>query len=507
MTESKDKKKDPDLYKKAVKGGGWVFAIRVITQLLSIGRYILIMNILEVKDMGLLGIAFLMIQTLNTFSNTGFNVALIQKKNDARSYLNTVWTVGIIRAFVLFAILYFAAPIFVNLKNIPSQEASLTISVIRVLGMSFFIGALNNIGVIYFKKDLQFHKQFVFQILPNLIGIAVSVILVFVFENVWSLVLGRMSANIFRCIISYATHPFRPKFKLQVEKAKELWGFGKWVFGATIVSFLLTQGDDFFVWIYLDATALALYQAAYKFSNIPATEISHVISQVSFPAYSKIQNDIPRTRDAYFKIFQFSSCLSIPVAALIFILTPEFVTIFLKPEWYPMIPVMQMLAIFGMLRSLAATAGPVYQAVGRPDIVTKSSFVKLVFLAIIIYPLTQRWGIVGTCGAILIAEIMIRPTVLYLLTKLLKCGLLRFVRIVSFPLTATILMLSFLMLIKKLWPMPNIGGLIILALGGLAVYIMALVLLDCFFGYGIIKIIKEIMAAIAIPRSLKLNRK
>lgn len=489
-----NEKESPDLYKKAVKGGFWVIAARVLAQILSIGRYVLLMNILQIKDMGLLGISFLMIQTLNTFSNTGFNAALVQKKGESKSYLDTAWTVGVIRAFILFAILYFAAPVIVNLKDIPLKEASLTISVIRVLGLSFLIGSASNIGVIYFKKELQFHKQFILQTLPTLISIIVSVVLVLIYKNVWSLVIGRMSANVFRCIISYILHPFRPKFKFELDKAKELWGFGKWVFGATIIGFLLTQGDDFFVWVYIDATALALYQAAYKFSNIPATEITHVISQVSFPAYSKLQDDIPRLRDAYFKILQFSSCLSIPIAALIFILTPEFVTIFLKSEWHPMIPAMQILAIFGLLRSLGATTGSVFYALNKPNIGTMTNLAKLLLLAIIIYPSTLRWGIVGTSSAILLVGLFSQPINLFFINRLLKCNSVIIFRTLIIPFIAATLTLTLIILYKYFCPITNIIHFTIAALIGIVTYTLSLLTLDYFSKYGFFESLKDQIA-------------
>lgn len=489
-------KSESDLFARSVKGGLWVFAIRILTQVLSVGRYIILMNFLAVSDMGLLGVALLLMQTLNTFTDTGFNAALIQKNKSLTSYLNTAWTVGIIRAFVLFMILYTSAPYLATWK-VPLEKVSLTVWVIRVSGLSFFVSALSNSGTIHFRKELQFNKQFVMDVIPTFISIAITIILVFIYKSVWSLVLGRLSASIAKCTISYIIHPFRPRLSLDLEKAKELWVFGKWVFGAAIVGFLLTQGDDFFVWGYLGYTALGLYQAAYKFSNIPATEITHVISQVTFPAYSKLQNDIPRLREAYLKVLKMSASLSIPIAGLIFILTPEFVKLFLKPDWLPIIPAMQILAICGLLRSLGATTGPVFLAVGRPDITPKAALAMLSFLVIIIYPLTKKWGIAGTSLAVLAATIFVQPIAQYFIVRILRYSFLKLNGVIIGPLVASAVAVGVVLLTKIFLPVENIAMFIVVSIEFAIAYLAVLLSVDRIFGCDIIKTAREQLAALA----------
>lgn len=489
------KKTSPNLFKEAVKGGGWVFALRIFTQLLSMGRLVLLMNILGLTDMGLLGIAMLLMRALDTLTNTGFSAALIQKDEKLDSYLSTAWTFGIIRAFLLFAILYVLAPYFANWKVDP-EKVSLTISIIRVSGLSFFIGAFGNIGIIHFRKELQFHKQFIIDIIPTLISIAVTVILVLIYKNVWSLVFGRLSANIFRCVFSYVMHPFRPKFEFQTEKAKEMWSFGKWVFFSTLISFIMTQGDDFFVVVYINAAALALYQAAYQYSNIPATEITNVISQVSFPAYSKLQNDIPRIRQAYLKIFGLTSFLSIPASGMIFIMTPFFVTLFLKERWWPMIPVMQVLAIKGLVRSLGATRGPLFQGLGKPGISAKLRIVRLILFAIMIYPMTDEWGILGTAWCITIIGVVMQPFEVHLSARVLKSSFYEILKPAILPFIATLSMLLVMWLAIKTFGEINVIAVVTIGIIGIMAYILTIYILDMFFKHGFRKNISELLASV-----------
>ena len=173
--------------------------------------------------------------------------------------------------------------------------------------------------------------------------------------------------------------------------------------GSSILIFLITQGDDIFVGKLLGTTALGLYQLAYRISNMPATEITHVISQVTFPAYSKLQDNLPKLREAYLRTLQFTAFLSIPIAGLIFILAPDFTRIFLGEKWMPMVPAMQVLAIFGLMRALSGAGGQIVNAVGKPKFTTYFSAIQLAILASIIYPFTLEYGILGTSVAVIIA--------------------------------------------------------------------------------------------------------
>jgi len=389
------------LSQRAVRGGVWVFSLRIVQQLFNLGRLVILARILAPHDFGLLGIALLTMATLETFSQTGFQQALIQKKEDIRSHLNAAWTVLILRGFILFAILYLIAPYAAVFFNAPEAKP-----IIQVIGLSILLQAFTNIGVIYFQKELEFNKEFKYQFVGTLTDFIVAVSAILILRNVWALVFGLLAGNAARCLVSYLIHPYRPHFSSDLGKAKELFGFGKWILGSSILIFLLTHGDDIFVGKLLGATVLGFYQLAYRISNMPATEITHVISQVSFPAYSKLQDNLPKLREAYLKVLQVTAFLSFPIAGLIFILAPEFTTIFLGEKWMPMVPAMMALCIFGVTRSIGATMGSILYSIGRPKIQTKLSSIQLIAMAMIIYPLTIQWGILGTSLAVVIPNIL-----------------------------------------------------------------------------------------------------
>lgn len=466
------------LSKKVVRGGIWVFALRFTSRGLGFIRTIILARLLAPSDFGLLGIAMLTIATLETFSQTGLQAALIQKKDNVESYLDTAWTVSAVRGVLLFFILFFSSPLVATFFNSP--QATL---VIKVIAVSTLLSGFRNIGVLFFQKELEFNKQFSYELSATLVDVTVAVTLAFILRNVWALVWGGLAANFVRLFMSYVLHPYRPHVRFDKSEFKELFGFGKWVLGSSILIFLITQGDDIFVGKMLGVTALGFYQMAYLISNLPATEITHVISQVTFPAYSKMRDDIPKLREAYLKVLQLTAFLSFPIAGLIFVLAPDFTKIFFGEKWMPMVPAMQVLCIFGLTRALNATNGPIFYALGNPRIGTKISFVQLIFLSIIIYPFANVSKLIGISWAVTLANLLCFLMSFYSVLKHISVKKLDMIYIFSFHTLSTLCSVLSVYFLKHLisTKLPSFSIFIISILIALATYLTCSNILSLFF--------------------------
>lgn len=467
------------LSQKVVKGGFWLFLLRIVNRGFSLIRLIILARILSPSDFGLMGIALLTMSTLETFSQTGFQQALIQKKEDIRSYLDASWTALILRGFILFAILYFIAPYTAIFFNSPEAKP-----IIRVIGFAILFRAFANIGCIYFRKELEFNKEFIYQFSGTLADFVVAILAVLILRNVWALVLGLLAGNIVRCFVSYLMYPYRPHLNSDFKKIIELFDFGKWILGSSILIFLLTQGDDIFVGKLLGATALGFYQLAYRISNMPATEIAHVVSRVTFPAYSKLQGNIPKLGEAYLKVLQLTAFLSFPIAGLIFVLAPDFTMIFLEEKWMPMVPTMQVLCIFGATSSVNGTLSSIFRGIGKPNIVTFGAGLQLIILGIIIYPLTNKWGISGTSLAIIIPNILVMFYLSEKLVNIMNYRLVHFISSIILPIIGCATM-YFVIFSFQIWTDGSLINFLFSILLGFSVYLIVMYKIDKSFNYGL----------------------
>lgn len=472
------------LSKKVVQGGMWVFGLRIINRSLAFIRTIVLARLLAPEDFGLLGIAMLSISTLETFSQTGFPTFLIQKKN-IESYLDTAWTVSAIRGILLFTILLCSAPLIAEFFSSPN--ASL---IIQVLAISALFSGFTNIGIIFFQKELEFNKQFLYEFSAILVDLTVSITLAFVLRNVWALVWGGLAAKFIRLVLSYVLQKYRPRFKLQREKFKESYLFGKWIMGSTILVFLITQGDDIFVAKLLGISALGFYQMAYLIGSLPVTEIASVITHITFPAYSMLQDDIPRLRKGYLKVLQLTAFISIPAAGAIFLLAPEFTQILLTKKWLPMVPTMQVLALAGLLRSIVATMSPVFLAVNRPEIDTKFQTIRFLCLALLIYPLAIRWGIYGVSLAVLSGILLSSALFTHMIIKITQCSISKFAQVIFYPFINTVIFVMYIYIFKRFYGLYNIWHFIILIAVLIINYLIITYIFDRLLDYRMYKTLK-----------------
>ena len=502
METKKIQKEEPDLYKRSIKGSYWVIISRIVVTLLGFLKTLFIAHFFLLNDLGIIGAAVMMMEILNTFSQTGFETALIQKKGDIHDYLDTAWTAGIFKGVVLFLILFFAAPLMASFK-IPAEKIPLAVSVFQAMSVCFLINSVRNIGAIYFNKNLEFHKTFVLSLVSTLSDIVLSIGFILIIGNLWGLIIARLLTACIGCVNTYMLSDYRPKLHFDYVKAKELWKFGRWIFGANVLGYILQAGDDYFVWFYLGIQPLALYQYAFKFAMMPTTHISYVISQVSFPAYSKIQHDLPRLQEAYLKVMKVTALFSVPVAFLIFVLGPDFVHLFLPERMYPLVRPLQILALVGLITSMGSSAGPVFRAIAKVRPLLYFQWVRIILLSILIYPLTKQWGISGTALAIASVRLLIYFPSLFFASRLIKCPFGKLFQPLLLPFSSSTIMLITMILLKNyLVPATNYIWFFTLLFLGLGIYSIAAWFIDGVFNWGLKSIFKEQLKMIGsqIPR-------
>lgn len=397
MQRSDGEKHNPSLTEKVVKGVGWVSVGAFATRSLAFIRLIVLARLLAPEDFGLFGVVLLTTSAIGTFTQTGFTAALIQRKDDTQLYLDAAWTVQVIRAFCIALVLFVTAPVAAWFFSEPR-----VISLIRVISIGHLISGFSNIGIIYFRKELNFKRQIVYDICLAVIPFFIGIFLAYCLRNVWALVWVALAESALGCLLSYLLHDYRPRFNFEKTKIAELFGYGRWLLGSSVVIFLATHGDDAFLGKMLGVGALGFYQIAYRISNIPATGITHLTSSIMMPAYAAVQCEKDRLARGFKNTLEMILTVTIPLTVFIMLSAPEIVYGVLGAKWTPAIKPIQILAVAGFIRAVAATGGPLFLGTGRPEMDFWMNLCRVMVIAITIYPLTKMYGVSGTSFSIVI---------------------------------------------------------------------------------------------------------
>jgi PST family polysaccharide transporter/lipopolysaccharide exporter len=428
-----------DLTERAVKSGAWSGATNTLTRLVQLAKVVILARLLSPAEFGLVGIGFLVLAVFKHFSELGVDAALIQRREEqVDEYLDTVWVLRVVRGAAIAVVAYLVAPSVAALFGEPRAAP-----VVRVLGLSPLLLGFRNPGVLYFQKHLQFHRRFVQLLSGTAVNFVVAVTLGVLYGNVWALVLGSIAGNLTTVAVSYRIHAYRPRPRFELARAREMLDYGKWILGTTGLLFLVNQGDDAFVGWFLGATALGFYQMAFRFSNAPATEITQVVANVVFPTYSRVQDDVAKLRSGFYRTVRLTTFVSFPAAAGIVVVAPEFVRVFLGPTWTPIAPVMQLLAVWGLLRSLVAAVGPLFRAVGRPDVDTKLQAARLAVIVALVYPATARYGLLGTSGVVVLSGLLVVvPASSWMALRIVDGTASEFLQTLAYPAVGSALMVA-----------------------------------------------------------------
>ena len=205
-----------------------------------------------------------------------------------------------------------------------------------------------------------------------------------------------------------------------------------------------------------------------------------------------MQGDVCQLRDGFFKTVQLTTLVSVPIAVGIAVVAPTFVETFLTEDWEPMVPLIQLLAAWGLLRSFGATTGPLFQAVGRPEIATKIQFGKFIIIAILIYPATAQYGAIGTALVIVGNSLVFsEPLSAYFALNIVNGSYKKLFEIVVYPVIASAVMGVIVFGIHVSGIITGILEFVLLVLVGVIVYTLCIVAFEVISSYNSIQVLHQ----------------
>jgi len=393
-----------------VKGVSWTTLIRISTRALSLLKTIIVARVLSPNDFGLFGIATLVLAFVEIFTETGVNLFLLSQKDTIDKYLNTAWVVSIIRGVLITCIIALSSPFVAAFFN-----ASDSLPLLLLVSFVPLIRGFINPAVIKFQKELQFRKEFYYRTSVFLFEVAVSSILVLLTKNISGLIWGLLISVIFEVIISFKLISPTPRFIFQKELFGNIIRFGKWITASTIFNYFYQHGDDIAVGKLLGTGNLGIYDMAYRVSLIPLSDISEVISKVSYPVYVQIAGDRNRLLRAYLKTLGVICVLTVPVGVILFFFPELVISLVLGDKWLSAVLVLKVLAVFGVVRAISVFSSYIFLSIGKQHVYTSINLIGLLGLLITIIPLIHLYGIVGAAYAALLGTCITIPVIAYFL--------------------------------------------------------------------------------------------
>jgi len=421
---------------KMARGAVWMVLFKLTERSLGLISTIILARLLVPSDFGLIALAMSMIAALELMSAFSFDIVLIQKQdNVTKDHYNTAWTFN-----VLFGLLSAGTLVLLAAPAALFYEEPRLETIMYFLALGNLLQGFENIGIVAFRKEMQFNKEFIYQIGKKLAGFCVTVPLAFMLENYWALVAGILSGRSAGVLLSYGMNKYRPWFSLSC--AGELFHFSKWLFINNIIFFLNLRSTDFILGKIGGSRQLGLYTIGYEISNLPTTELVAPINRAVFPGYAKIKHDLSRLADGFISVIALITMLAVPAGMGIAACASLLVPVVLGEKWLETIPLIQLLALSGAVGAMQTNVGSIYLALGKPRVLTLLASIQSVILISLVLYLTRDYGAIGAAWGSFITVLISFPLNYVVLMKYIPVGFSRLLASMWRPVLASAAMFA-----------------------------------------------------------------
>jgi lipopolysaccharide exporter len=392
--------------RKMAAGIAWMSMMRVGVKCLGLVSTIVLARLLVPADFGLVAMAMSVVAALELLSAFSFDFALIQRQDADRSHYDTAWTLNVLFALLLATILLLVAPAAADFYNEPRLK-----TVMQILALGMFVQGFENIGVVAFRKDLAFRKEFLMRIAQKVCGTVVTLSLAFSLRSYWALVIGIVAGNAMSVVISYFAHPFRPRPSLAARG--HLFSYSRWMLLNNALFFVRDRTPDFVLGRIAGASAVGLFSLSNEISNLPTGELVAPINRAVMPAYAKMAGDLEALRRGFLDVIGLIAVLALPAGVGIAATSELIVTVVLGDKWLAAIPLISVLAFVGSLNALQTNCGNVHYAMGRPELLTMCAAIQVVLLIPFMIWGAYEYGALGIAYAYVVSAAIINVPLNY----------------------------------------------------------------------------------------------
>jgi len=417
---------EKSLRRRVRDGVFWLTAVKIGGQLISWSITIYVMRLLSPSDYGLMAMAGVYIGFVALFNEVGLGAAIVQKKNlDIEDRSNIHWTMLLVN-LGLYALSFFLAPLVAAFYSEPRVT-----NVIRVLSIVLVVRALGLVSNSMLSRELGFKRQSQAALLGNLSGAVSALWFARSGLGVWSLVYGNIINEVVTNLLLFLFYPWKPNLSFSLVKVKDSIHFGSKVAVARLLWYLSSNIDLLIAGKILGKTHLGYYTMA----------------QVSFPVFSKVQDNAALLTRYYLKIVNVGAFVSFPVCWGIFLVAESAVPLFLSEKWMPSILPLQILSTVTAFRAIRLFNAPLETAVGRPEITIRNFMIIIPVLGISFF-VGSSYGLKGLAYSWLAFPFVSLITTSITL-KLIGLSLYAYLKEIRHPVLATLFMVFAVLLGQK----------------------------------------------------------
>jgi O-antigen/teichoic acid export membrane protein len=384
----------------AVKGILWSAIERFSTQGALFVLSIILARIIAPHNFGLLAMLSIFIEIANTFVDSGFSKALVQKQDRTEKDFSTVFFFNIIISIIIYLVLFLTSPYIAAFYNEPILETLTKYVSINIIITSFAVVQRAQLVI-----RVDFKKQAKYSVIAVLISGLVGVILAYNNYGVWALVVQSLLYNLIDTLLYIFNVRWIPRSFFSVESFKCLFGFGSKLLFSGLLHTIYLNLYSIVIGKFYSATNVGYYNRANVLAQFPSLNLVQIMSRAIFPIQCQLQNEESRLQQSLLSYLRYSCFIVFPLMVGLASLSDPFIRLVLTDSWEGAILPLSILSISYMLYPIMHIDSQILVVKGKSDMFLKAESIKKV-IAVAILCSTVYLGMIWLCLGIVIYNIL-----------------------------------------------------------------------------------------------------
>ena len=362
---------EQSLKDKTVKGTMWSAIDNIAQYAVSFVVSIVLARLLNPDDYGLLGIIAIFTSVCTAIISGGFGTAITRKMDATDDDYNTAFIVNFGLSLVLYAIIFFGAPLISRFFD----RGELTI-LTRVSSLGMIIGALSLVQQTRLTKRIDFKTQTKVSLIASIASGIVGITMAVLGCGVWSLVVQSLMSQTLRTILLWIHNHWYPRFRFSTRSFKELFGFGWKMMASSVLDSVWKELYQLVVGKFYSPATLGQYTRAKGFSQLFSSNLTNVIQRVTYPVLCNIQDDKSRMVGVYRRIIKTTMFITFVCMFLLGAISEPLLYCLIGEKWREAATYLPLICIAGSLYPLHAINLNMLEVQGRSDLFLGLEIIK-----------------------------------------------------------------------------------------------------------------------------------
>ena len=360
---------------------------------------IILARLLAPEDFGLVAMLLIFISIGTVLIESGFSQGLIQRANTTHIDESSIFFFTIVMGGAVATALFLSSFQISEFFEQPVLE-----SMVCWFAFNIFINSFGVIHITLLTKELDFKTLTKVNITATLVSSLIAVVMAFQGWGVWSLVVQVISSTVLTVIMLWLLHSWRPLWVFSVASIKSYFKFGGFLLFTALLYSLYVNLYAVLIGKQYSAEAVGFFAQAKRLQQLPVDLMSNIVGRVAFPVFSKIHNDKDKLARGMRKALVLVMFINAPLMLGILMLAEPLIRILFGEKWLVSAPILEVLALVGLLWPMHELNVKVLVAQGHSAINAKIQLIK-VTVGILLLFLAVPYGILAVAYSQLIASV------------------------------------------------------------------------------------------------------